>query len=169
MQALSQVLFSIWSYRAVRLCLGILFIWAAVLKFTDLETFAKTIAAFGLVPKPLVGWAALSLPTLEIIAAFGLILDIRGSLALIAGLLVIFSLVLAYGMWLGLDIDCGCYGPGDPEGEAFASMRSSFFRDLAMLAGVFYLYWWRRRQGCDPRRPLLIKRKSVFATREGRA
>lgn len=169
MRALSRAFTHIWSYRLVRYALGILFIWAAVLKFTDLETFAKTIAAFGLLPKPLVGWAALGLPLLELIAALGLIFDVRGSLAIIAGLLVMFSLVLAYGLWLGLDIDCGCYGPGDPEGEAFASMRSSLYRDLAMLAGVFYLYWWRRREGGDPLRPLMSKRKVVVALKEGRA
>ena len=169
MRALSQAFTHIWSYRLVRYALGILFIWAAVLKFTDLETFAKTIAAFGLLPKSLAPWAALGLPLLELIAALGLIFDVRGSLAIIAGLLVMFSLVLAYGLWLGLDIDCGCYGPGDPEGEAFASMRSSLYRDLAMLAGVLYLYWWRRRKGKGTQRPFMNKPEAVFATREGRA
>lgn len=153
----------------MRLALGILFIWAAVLKFMDLETFAKTIAAFGLLPKPLVVWAALGLPLLELIAALGLIFDVRGSLAVIAGLLVMFSLVLAYGLWLGLDIDCGCYGPGDPEGEAFASLKSSLYRDLAMLVGVFYMYWWRRREKKGTQRPFINKSEAVFATREGRA
>jgi len=153
----------------VRLALGILFVWAAVLKLMDLEVFAKTITAFGLLPKPLVGWAAIGLPLLELIAALGLILDLRGSLAVITGLLVLFSLILGYGLWLGLDIDCGCYGPGDPEKEAFSSLRSSLYRDIAMLAGVFYLYWWRRREGRDAVRPFMSKRKAVFATREGRA
>lgn len=169
MQAPKRILASIWSYRAVRLVLGILFIWAAVLKLMDQEVFAKTIAAFGLLPKPLTPWAALALPVLELIAAIGLILDIRGSLAIITGLLVLFSLVLTYGMWLGLDIDCGCYGPGDPEGEAFASLRASFYRDLVMLAGAFYLYWWRRREGKNPSRHFTRKHRTFFATREGRA
>jgi uncharacterized membrane protein YphA (DoxX/SURF4 family) len=168
MQALTRVLISIWSYRAVRFVLGILFMWAAVLKLMDPELFSKTIIAFGLVPKPLAPWVALALPMLEIVAALGLILDLRGSLAIITGLLVMFCLVLLYGMWLGLDIDCGCYGPGDPEGEAFASLRISLYRDLAMLAGAFYLYCWRRRKGAFPLRHF-DKRKAVLATREGRA
>lgn len=152
----------------MRFVLGILFMWAAVLKLTDPDVFSKTIIAFGLVPKPLAPWVALALPVLELVAALGLILDLRGSLAIITGLLVMFCLVLVYGIWLGLDIDCGCYGPGDPEGEAFASLRNSLYRDLAMLAVAFYLYWWRRRRGAFPSRHF-DKRKAVFATREERA
>lgn len=169
MQALSQVMFSIWSYRLVRLVLGVLFLWAAVLKLFDLESFASTIGAFGLLPKPLVGWAALLLPLIELASALGLILDVRGSLAVITGLLIMFSLVLAYGLWLGLDIDCGCYGPNDPEAGAFSTLGSSLHRDLAMLAGVLYLYWWRRREGKEPLRPFIFVREVVFAAKEGRA
>lgn len=169
MQALSQALVSVWSYRAVRLVLGVLFIWAAALKLMNLEVFAVTINAFGLLPKPLVGLAALILPLIELAAGLGLILDARGSLAVIAGLLIMFSFILAYGLWLGLDIDCGCYGPGDPEAEAFSSLRSSLYRDLSMMAGVLYLYWWRSREGRDPLRPLVHIRNLVFTAKEGRA
>jgi uncharacterized membrane protein YphA (DoxX/SURF4 family) len=169
MQALPQAMVSIWSYRAVRLALGVLFIWAAALKLMDLEIFAVTIGAFGLLPKPLVGLAALLLPLIELAAGLGLILDARGSLAVMAGLLIMFALILAYGLWLGLDIDCGCYGPGDPEAEAFSSLRSSLYRDVAMLGGVLYLYWWRSREGRDPLRPLMRIRNAVFTAKEGSA
>lgn len=153
----------------MRLALGVLFLWAAILKLMDLEVFAATIGAFGLLPKPLVGLAAMILPLIELAAALGLILDARGSLAVIFGLLIMFSLILAYGLWLGLDIDCGCYGPGDPEAEAFSSLRSSLYRDLIMLGGVFYLYWWRSREGRDPLRPLMRIRNAVSTAKEGRA
>ncbi|KMY68705.1 hypothetical protein AAU61_03555 [Desulfocarbo indianensis] len=153
MRVISQALVSIWSYRLVRVTLGALFIWAAVVKLMDPEVFAVTIDGFGLLPKPLVGLAALGLPILELAAAVGLILDTRGCLAVITGLLVMFSFILAYGLWLGLDIDCGCYGPGDPEAEAFSSLKSSLNRDLIMLAGVVYMYWWRRRGGWEKQDP----------------
>jgi hypothetical protein len=74
---------------------------------------------------------------LEVIAGIGLLFDIRGSLALITGLLVLFMVVLGYGIWMGLDVDCGCFGPEDPEAEAFHGLRLSLFRDLVMMAGVF--------------------------------
>ncbi|MCB2187832.1 MAG: hypothetical protein KQJ78_15535 [Deltaproteobacteria bacterium] len=132
-----------WSYLVVRLALAGLFLAAGALKLLDLDAFAKTIAAFGLLPGFLVPWAALLLPPLEIVAALALALDRPLGLAAVSGFLVLFLLVLLYALWLGLDIDCGCYGPGDPEGEAFHSLRTSLYRDLGMLAGAGYLYWLR--------------------------
>jgi hypothetical protein len=56
----------------------------------------------------------------------------------------LFIAVLAYGLWMGLDVDCGCFGPEDPEAEAFHALRLSFYRDLLMLTGVGFMYGWRR-------------------------
>jgi len=89
---------------------------------------------------------ALFLPALEIIAAVGLIFNIRGSLAVVTGLLTLFILILGYGIWLGLDIDCGCFGPEDPESRAYSGLHSALYRDLVMMAAVFFLYFWRFRQ-----------------------
>ena len=87
---------------------------------------------------------------LEVIAGFGLLFDIRGSLALITGLLVLFMVVLGYGIWMGLDVDCGCFGPEDPETKAFHGLRLSLFRDLVMMAGVFFIYGVRRYRSIRP-------------------
>ena len=84
------------------------------------------------------------LSILEIIAGFGILFDIRGSLAIISGLLVVFVLVLAYGIYMGFDIDCGCFGPNDPESKAFHGLRSALARDIVMGAGIIYLYAFRR-------------------------
>jgi hypothetical protein len=92
---------------------------------------------------------AIGLPLLEVTAGIGLMFDIRGSLALIAGLLLLFIALLGYGIWMGLDVDCGCFGPEDPEAAAFHGLRLSLFRDLVMMAGVIFLYGWRRY--CDIR------------------
>ena len=93
---------------------------------------------------------AVGLPVLEVIAGIGLLLDVRGSLALITGLLVLFMVVLGYGIWMGLDVDCGCFGPKDPEAEAFHSLRPALYRDFVMITGVVYLYFWRRYQSIKP-------------------
>ena len=114
------------------------------------EIFAVLIEAYGIVPEGLLMPAAIGLPLLEVIAGFGLLFDIRGSLALITGLLVLFVAVLGYGIWMGLDVDCGCFGPEDPEAEAFHGLRLSLFRDLAMMAGVFFIYGWRRYRAIRP-------------------
>ena len=89
----------------------------------------------------------------ELACGLGLILDRRGAPAGIAALLVLFMAVLGWGLWLGLDIDCGCYGPGDPEATAFAGMRAALWRDGLMLAGVGCISL-RRRAHARKSRPL---------------
>jgi hypothetical protein len=75
---------------------------------------------------------------------------LRGSLGVITGLLVFFLLLLGYALWLGLDVDCGCLGPRDPEGLAYAGIRPAFYRDWILLAGVAGLYWLRKVRGFAP-------------------
>jgi hypothetical protein len=137
---------SVWFYRFVRWVLSILFIWAGCAKLADPQAFSAIIQDFGIVPELSVMPIAVILPVLEVIAAIGLIFDMRGSLAVITVLLGLFVVILGYGIWLGLDMDCGCFGPGDPESRAYNGLRSALYRNLAMMASIFYLYFWRFRQ-----------------------
>jgi uncharacterized membrane protein YphA (DoxX/SURF4 family) len=143
-----------WPYRLCRWMLAGIFIYAGSAKLLEPEIFAVLIEAYGIVPEGLLMPVAIVLPLLEVIAGIGLLFDIRGSLALITGLLVLFMAVLGYGIWMGLDVDCGCFGPEDPEAEAFHGLRLSLYRDLAMMAGVLFLYVWRR---CRAIRPAGVK------------
>lgn len=137
---------SVWIYRIIRWALAMLFIWAGGTKLADPQAFGVIIRDFGIVPELSVLPIALVLPVLEVIAAIGLIFDIRGSLAVVTGLLILFIVILGYGVWLGLDIDCGCFGPEDPESRAYSGLHSALYRDLTMMAAVFFLYFWRFRQ-----------------------
>jgi uncharacterized membrane protein YphA (DoxX/SURF4 family) len=130
--------------------LGGIFIFAGGTKLLAPEIFAVLIEAYGIVPDVLLLAVAIGLPLLEVIAGIGILFDIRGSLAAIAGLLVLFMAVLGYGIWMGLDVDCGCFSPEDPEAEAFHGLKLSFYRDLVMMAGVFFLYAWRRYHAIRP-------------------
>lgn len=127
-------------YTLVRIGLALSFLVAGMIKIQDPMTFAVTIDAFGILPGSLALPMAILLLVLEIIGALALMFDIRGSLGLIACMLLCFVVVLGYGLQMGLDIDCGCYGPGDPEGIAFAGIRSALWRDAFMLACVVALY-----------------------------
>lgn len=109
----------------------------------DVESFAVIIKDFGLVPYFMAKPVAIILPIIEIIAAAGLIFDMKGSLITISGLLLFFIAILLYAIAMGLDIDCGCFGPEDPEAKAYSSIYTSLYRDLLMLAGVSFLYLWR--------------------------
>lgn len=145
-----------WLYRLCRWTLGGIYIFAGGTKLLEPEIFAVLIDAYGIVPEGLLMPVAIGLPFLEVIAGFGLLFDIRGSLALITGLLVLFMMVLGYGIWMGLDVDCGCFGPEDPEAEAFHGLRLSLFRDLVMVIGVIFIYGWRRYRAIRPAGVMVI-------------
>jgi hypothetical protein len=130
--------------RLCRWALAATFLSSGALKLTDPTAFATVIAGFGLLPDGLVFPAALFLSVLEVVAGIGLFMAIRGSLAVIAGMLVVFMAVLLYGIHMGLDIDCGCFGPEDPE-QAYKSLRVALARDAVMMAAVFFIYWSRGR------------------------
>lgn len=139
MSYIAAIFTSRWTYLAVRTVLGVMFLVAGVIKLADPASFAVVVDAFGLLPRPLVGVVSYAMPVAEVVAGAGLIFDKRGSLTAVAVMTALFLLILGYGMYLGLDIDCGCYGPGDPEGEAFSSMRDAFKRDLFMTGGILFL------------------------------
>ena len=126
---------------AVRLALALAFLVAGALKLANPELFAVTVRAFGILPGWAVGPLSLLLPALEVVAASLLALGRPGGLPLTGGLLLLFVAVLLKALHMGLDIDCGCYGPSDPEREAFSSIRQALWRDAAMLAAVAFLAW----------------------------
>ena len=144
-------------YRLARWSLGLVFIYAGTIKLLAPRNFAVLIEAYGIVPDGLLMFVAIFLPALEVVAGIGLLFDIEGSLAVIAGLLALFIAILGYGIWMGLDVDCGCFGPDDPEAGAFQGLRQSLYRDMAMLAGIALIYGWRRRCRIKP-----VKATAIF-------
>jgi Methylamine utilisation protein MauE len=156
---LREIIFSEWIYRILKVVYVILFSYAGTNKLLKPQAFATVIEAFGLVPDPLIMPIAVALPILEIVAAAGLLFNVRGSLGLVTGLLLFFIAVVSYGVWMGLDIDCGCFGPGDLEGEAYRGLRPALYRNLLLVIGIAYLYGWRFIRAVEPvRLGLLINR-----------
>ncbi len=144
--------FPTWLYGAGRIVLAGIFMWSGLAKIQDPQSFVVIIEAFGVLPEILLAPVAYFLPVVEIVAGMGLLMDLKGSLGLITGMLVLFMIILGYGLHMGLDIDCGCFGPEDPEAEAFHSLRPALYRDFIMMAGVAYLYVWRYARAAQPRR-----------------
>jgi uncharacterized membrane protein YphA (DoxX/SURF4 family) len=148
-------------YRLIRFALGGIFLWSGTNKLLEPQVFAVLIEAYGLVPDSLLMPIAIFLPILEVIAGLALMLDIRGSLATIGGLLIIFVTILGYGIHMGLDVDCGCFGPEDPEAKAYHGLRAAVYRDMLMMAGVFYLYAWRILRSQPPIRLKTLYNKII--------
>ncbi len=140
-----------WGYRLICWTLGAVFIYTGSVKLMNPSVFGVVIEAYGIVPEILIPLVAVTLPLLELTAGIGLVFDIKGSLAIITGLLVLFLAVLGYAIHIGLDVDCGCFGPEDPEAKAFHGLRTAFFRDLIMLASACFVFGWRKFKGIVPK------------------
>lgn len=138
------------------MALGVIFVWAGLTKLTHVEGFADIISAYDLVPETLLGLVAMGIPALEVAAGLGLVFDIRGSLSTVLALLLLFVLVLWFGILKDLDIDCGCF-TGDDLAK-HGALRAAMLRDLAMMAAGGYLIWWRRAVPMSPR-GLVLKRE----------
>lgn len=151
-----NILWNMWIYRVARIILGVVFLWSGATKLNDPLSFSIVIDAYGIVPDILTIPIAFIIAGLEVIAAIGLLADIRGSLLIISALLVLFIVILSYGIWMGLDVDCGCFGPDDPEAKAFHGLRTALYRDLIMVAGIIYLYFWRYIRAVEPVRMKII-------------
>ena len=158
-----------WLYKLVRWALGTVFIYAGGSKLLAPEIFAVLIDAYGMVPENLLMPLAVLLSVLEVAAGIGLLFDIEGSLTAFSGLLVLFIAILTYGINMELDVDCGCFGPEDPEAEAFHGLRLSLFRNLVMMAGVIFIYAWRRYRAIRPAGVMVIVNQLFSKRRKGDA
>lgn len=132
----------IWLYHALRLGLACIFIYAGFIKLLEPRAFAHAIAQYELIPEGLLPVVAVGLPALELLAGLGLIFEVRGSLTIIAILLLIFLMILGYAVWHNLDLDCGCFTAD--ELDARHNVGTAFWRDLIMVGATFFLYWRRR-------------------------
>lgn len=133
-----------WPLRFIQISLGLVFLYAGLTKLWDPKAFARIISQYDLIPESFLPVAAIGLPILELLAGIGVILAIRGSLSLMFSLLGFFTIVLWYGILAGLDVDCGCFSSTELEGQA--GLWQAFYRDLAMMGGIFLIYgfrWWQ--------------------------
>lgn len=130
---------------AFRLVLGGMFLYAGLTKIAGPADFAQAIANYRILPEWSVNAAAIVLPWVEVFAGTSLILGllIQGGSLLIAGLLLAFACALGFDLWRGLDISCGCFGPG---GGAITWLY--VLRD-ATLFGMACFVW-----GFSPKSPL---------------
>ena len=137
-------------YTAIRVALGLLFVYAGTLKLMHPEGFAVTINIYGLVSWKMAGFLSYAIPTVEILSGLCLVLDVRGALVVIVAQLLGFMVVLLYALYLGLDADCGCFGNPKNTDNAPTGPLHAFIRDAVMLAGCALLYIQRRKAGFRP-------------------
>ncbi len=134
----------LWLDLLGRWIVGLVFLVAAVPKLFNVHEFAAVIDAYDILPDMLLLPTAVVLPLLEIFLAVGLLLNRFKSKLGVALVLLFFIFLLSYSIWQGLDIDCGCFGPEDPEFKAFRGLRLALVRDIVMLVPLIYSFWYHR-------------------------
>lgn len=98
--------------RAARWTLAAVFAAAAVPKILSPHDFAVVVFRYQMLPYPLVNLAALFLPWLELVCAVALVAAPRwreAALTLLGGLLLVFTAAIAFNLYRGIDIACGCF------------------------------------------------------------
>lgn len=140
-------------YTLGRLGLAGVFAVSGVVKSFSAHDFARIIGDYGLIPAGLLFPAALFLIACELAAGLGLLFEVRHSLTLASTLLAVFMGVLSYARFLGLDVDCGCFGPSAPERLYHADLLQALARDAALLALAAWLALHQHRARTAQRSP----------------
>lgn len=141
--SLTHIFHSIWLYRAIRFIVAGIFIWAGTFKLLEPDNFAVIIDEFNLLPTRYVWPFAYMLPIIEIVSGIGLVFDLRGCLTAITGMMLLFTGVIIYGIWMGIDVDCGCFGMYDPETSLYGKLKPALLRDIVILLVITYIYYYR--------------------------
>lgn len=132
-------------HHTLRLLLALVFLVSGCVKLVDMTKFSESVGDFGLVPDWFVLTTAWLVVLSELAIGASLAFNLRGSLLGVLILLVIFLSVLSYGIVLGLDIQCGCFGPG-----FHVNLQTQLFIDLGLVILVGAVYWsgasWRIKQ-----------------------
>jgi len=117
-------------------------LFAAIPKLLNIADFAGIINAYEMIPLWAVQPVAVFLPIFEIVLAVGLLFNFPLSKYLTILLLLFFIVILGNAIFQGLDIDCGCFGPEDPEHKAFQGLRVAIVRDVVLIVLLAYSIWY---------------------------
>jgi uncharacterized membrane protein YphA (DoxX/SURF4 family) len=120
----------------LRVILGGLFAYAGYLKLVQpWQLFAADIAEYQVVPMWAATFIARSLPWFEILLGLMVIVGrwTRTSTVLLSGILMVFFSLMVRAKLQGKEIDCGCFGSGEP------ISWKTLLRDGSMLAGALFL------------------------------
>ncbi|WDP88875.1 MAG: DoxX family membrane protein [Desulfobacter sp.] len=123
---------------ALRLALGVSFIWASWHKILAPDQFALILYGYGVFPGALINLLAIFVPFVELLAGICLITGLykRPGLILINAMLACFIIIIGFNLARGHQFDCGCFSFADTKDTA--SAVGLLVRDILMLgAGLF--------------------------------
>ena len=166
-----SLLSKLWEHKAhaylglaIRIVVGVVFVYAALPKIVHPEDFAWSVAMYQMLHYSKVNALALLLPWVELIAGLALIFGVRTKAAalLVCGMLVMFVVALTHAVTHEIEMTtCGCFsqaGAKALEAHRHTVGRSLLYRDMAMFFATGYVWlfdegkigfdglWKRRRK-----------------------
>ena len=124
----------------IRLVLGMTFIGASYHKIADPAGFAKILYGYAVFPNISINVLAITIPFIELVAGFSLVLGLlpRSALMIINALLFLFILVIGFNLLRGHQFDCGCFSFSHQSHTA--SNISLLIRDVLLLGSGMYAW-----------------------------
>ncbi|MGJ3244137.1 MAG: MauE/DoxX family redox-associated membrane protein [Opitutales bacterium] len=130
----TRVLAARWLGHGLSILIGLLFMYAGVLKIGTPAAFLEDIEAYRIVSY-LVAWGmAFYLPPFEILAGLALCVPAwrRSAAIILSALITVFLIALVSAWARGLSITCGCFG----EAASSDNYGLLVLRDLLILGGL---------------------------------
>lgn len=135
-----------WAGLLARLVVGGLWIWAGAIKLPNPESSVTAVRAYQLLPTSSADVVGRVLPMLEVVVGVCLVVGLLARLA--GGLSALMQLAFIVGIvsvWSrGISINCGCFGDGGPDPDAFSKYPWEIARDTGLLALSLLVVWLRR-------------------------
>ncbi len=132
-----------WVGLVARVVVGGVWVYAGMLKLPNLDSSVTAVRAYQLLPTGLADTVGRVLPTLEVVVGVCLLL---GALTRLAGgvsaLLQLAFIIGIISVWSrGIAINCGCFGDGGPDPDAFSKYPWEIARDVGLMLLSLYLVW----------------------------
>ena len=135
-----------WAGLGARLIVGGVWIWAGLLKLPHPEASITAVRAYQLLPPSLAEGVGRVLPMLEVVVGVCLVLGLLSRLsAAVSALLLIAFIIGIVSVWSrGIAINCGCFGDGGVDPDAFSKYPWEIARDVGLVLLSLLVVWVRR-------------------------
>jgi len=132
-----------WFGLLARLVTGGVWLWAGLLKIGDTGSSVTAVRAYQLLPYDLAETVGNVLPMLEVVLGacllFGVLTRFSGGLSAVLQVAFIIGIISVWSR--GIAINCGCFGDGGPDPDAFSKYPWEIARDVGLLALSLFLTW----------------------------
>jgi uncharacterized membrane protein YphA (DoxX/SURF4 family) len=140
-----------WAGVVARLVVGGVWLYAGALKLPHPDTSVTAVRSYQLLPTDLAETVGHVLPMLEIVVGacllLGLLTRFVGGVSALMQLAFVIGIISVWNR--GIAINCGCFGDGGADPDAFSKYPWEIARDAGLIAASLFLVW-------RPRTPVAV-------------